>query len=259
MTHNKYFTIERLPQYVYVFLIYMFIVGFMYFLTYFSVFDFNAIGLVGFVDIIKMAVSSLFNVHVLPYSASIIALRYMIDKNYERKYDVKVVCLSASKTAKQKMNFFFNSYRKEVVAVYSLFCFYVMYWTLIDDFGLDDRTHVHIASMFGFGMVYVISIGICYLLYMYLDAFHDESPYIVNVLILLYVVQCGLLSVITGYDDAKNITIGVSYSYKDEEGKSPEECNRFVWMFGDTILLWNPSSETIEISKIGKPIQYKRI
>lgn len=259
MTHNKHFAIERLPQYVYVFLIYMFIVGFMYFLTYFSVFEFNAIGLVGFIDIIKMAVSSLLNVHVFPYSASMIALRYLIERNDERRFDVRVACLSASKTARQKMTLFFNSYGKEVLIVYILFCLYVFYWTFVDEFRLDDQTHVYIVSMIGFGMAYVISIGLCYLLYMYLEAFRDEPPYIFNCFILLYVVQCGLLSVITAYDDAKNITIGVSYSYKDEDGKSPVECNRFVWMFGETILLWNPSSETIEMSKIGNPIQYKRI
>lgn len=53
MISRRSVKVEEIQHYVYVFMLYMFIVGYAYFTSYFSVFKFNAIGYVGFVDIIK--------------------------------------------------------------------------------------------------------------------------------------------------------------------------------------------------------------
>lgn len=257
MAQQNKIQVERIPHYVYVFLLYMFVVGYIYFISFFSVFNFNAIGYVGIVDLIKMATSSLFNVYIFPYSISMFILIVVLKKNDDRLFEVRMAFLSVKNNRAQKTSFLIYTYKKEILIAYVIVCSFFLFGYFMQTASFESYKSYDVVSFLWAALGYLAAMVLSYVLNLYLSAKNIDGPFIFSTIIILYFLECGFLSVVTGHNDATKIVLSKEFTYKVELNRSKVDSERFVWAFGDISLLWNPKGNSIIVSKTEPKSEYK--
>lgn len=250
--------IEEIQHYVYVFMLYMFIVGCAYFTSYFSVFKFNAIGYVGFVDIIKMAASSLFNVHIVPYSFSFVILTLLIKRDKGVLRNVKILLVSKNQPLIKKISILMYEYKWWFVAAYaSIASFFLLAGFMKSNLFNNYRSYTLFSSMLAV-IGFAAAILMCYIVNLYMRVKNKSNYIYFTPVAILYFIECGFMSILSGHNDAMRIFIGMEYTYLVDGKSTPKEKSaRFIWVFGDTYLLWKPETNSIVASKIEGDKEFK--
>ncbi|MFM1647802.1 hypothetical protein ACJ5N2_07875 [Aeromonas salmonicida] len=250
MISRRSVKVEEIQHYVYVFMLYMFIVGYAYFTSYFSVFKFNAIGYVGFVDIIKMAASSLFNVHILPYSFSFVILILLMKRDEGELRSVKMVPVNRNQPTIKKISILMYEYRWWFFAAYVSFASFCLLAGFMKSHSFENyKTYTLFSTMLA-AIGFAAAILICYIVNLYMRVKNKSKYVYFTPVAILYFIECGFMSVLSGHNDAMRIVIGMEYTYLVDGKSTPKEKSaRFVGVFGETYLLWNPEANSIIASK----------
>ncbi|MGL5487726.1 MAG: hypothetical protein ACRDC6_15785 [Shewanella sp.] len=249
--------VEKIPHYVYVFLVYMFVVGYIYFSSFFSVLRFNAVGYVGIVDLIKMATSSLFNVSLFPYSISMVSLILLMKRDDGRLFEVKSLFLSIQYETAKKVSHLIYIFKREFFGTYIVVCSFLLFGFVMRTVVIENYNTYRLVSFIWTFLGYASAVLLCYVFNLYVSARTASGPFFFRTIIALYFIECGFISVVAGHEDATKIISGKEFTYKVESNKNINDSDRFVWFFGDVYLFWNPAKQSIIASKTETLAEFK--